>query len=441
MPASVSFGFDAKNKRAYRLAKAAAGKLITDITDEALLAIRTLIEKVIRDGVPPLDAARMVLGIIGEPGATTNESVGMEGLNHVQVVSAMNYRKTLIDMGHTLGMVEKLFGKYVKRKLRERATTIARTETMWSLVKGAEAQYSEAVRHGFLPSGGRLRWITTPDERLCDFCRPMHNRTKPIPVGHETTYFVSPQGPIEGPPRHPRCRCTIVFAEEQTPEDAAAGAPPPPKPAPPPPPPEPVPEYVAAGIEHEVLFNPTGWVYGKSDAIEKVGIADEGLKSALKTLTALGVDVSGTKVSYLKASPNAELGAFRGSMGASRAGWSSGRIDIMIGPNLAKDRPWMASAAGAEGVVIHEFGHQQHWKRLVSLHPKASLGALNDLLVHPLTTIEQAIARQVSRYAVTDSAEFVAEVFAGTIRGTDYGDDVFSLYRRLGGPSIPGLLE
>jgi len=448
MPVGASFEFDAKNKRAARLARVAAGKLVTNITNETLLSIRTLIQKVIRDGVPPHDAARMVLGVIGQPGATTNEAVGMAGLHHIQVVAAMNYRQTLIDMGHTPSMVERLFDKYVKRKLRERATTIARTETVWSLTKGAEAQYIEAVRQGFLPANGRLRWVTTPDEKLCDFCGPMHNRTKPIAAGHgsegEATYFLSPQGPIEGPPRHPNCRCTIVFAETKTPVDASAGVVPAgqsqagpgawrPKAKPGEPIPDPV--YEAAGITHDEVFDSANW---PDEAIEMIRAADKGLKAALKRLNELGVDVSGTRVSYHDASPAAERGAFISKKDGS------GTVQINIGPDLSAGEGWTVRP-GPEAVVIHEFGHQQHWKQFLALRRPAvldakALDALETAFVRALTATEELIARQVSRYAGVNTAEFVAEVYTGLAHGVRYGADVMALYRRLAGPTIPGVL-
>jgi hypothetical protein len=221
---AVAGYFNANNRLAWRLAKIAAGKMITYITDETLLAVRVLIKRAIREGIPPNEVARLVLSIIGQPGATTNEQPGMLGLNHIQVQDAMNYRETLINMGHNQDTVDKLLGKYVAKKLKRRASMIARTETMWALNTAAQAQYRQAVKDGFL-AGGYLKWIITPDEKTCEFCITMNGRTKPIPTANEDTMFHHPNGKLLfGPPAHPNCRCTVAYSETEYIEDL--GAPP-----------------------------------------------------------------------------------------------------------------------------------------------------------------------------------------------------------------------
>jgi hypothetical protein len=202
----ASYRFDAKNERVARLAKAAAAKLVTNVTDETMDAIRILIMRSIREGIPPHDVARLIVGVLGEPGATTNEIPGLIGLNTPQMHAALNYRHGLVDMGHSPSAVDKLMARYVERKLNERSQMIARTEIMWAENVGAQAGYQQAVKQGYLPGSTVLEWITTPDERLCGSCAPMNGKTKAI--GMESTF----SNGSTGPPLHPRCRCTLGVA-------------------------------------------------------------------------------------------------------------------------------------------------------------------------------------------------------------------------------------
>jgi len=204
----ISFRFDGKNEKAQKVVKAVGAKLVTFVTNETMAAIRTVVVKAIREGIPPYDAAKSIVGVVSKPGATTNEMPGMIGLNNPQILAAFNYKAGLIDIGHNPDTVDRLMAKYVSRKLRERSEMIARTETMYALNTGAQAGYIQAVKAGELPPNAMLEWITTPDERTCPKCLPMNGKTKPI--GANTTFS---NGSV-GPPLHPRCRCStgIVLA-------------------------------------------------------------------------------------------------------------------------------------------------------------------------------------------------------------------------------------
>lgn len=83
------------------------------------------------------------------------------------------------------------------------------------------------------------------------------------------------------------------------------------------------------------------------------------------------------------------------------------------------------SSSGGARIFIHEQGHMLHYKEL---------GAWP---VGDLTKAETAAAtKYVSRYAATEPAEFVAEVFTGLNSGIKYPKSVMKIYERLGGPTV-----
>ena len=97
-----------------------------------------------------------------------------------------------------------------------RAEKIARTETIWA--------WNEGARQGYKQSGvvTRLEWLSSADERTCQFCPEMDGKTVDIIVDED--FF--PKGdelegnrggilnfdyePIGHPPLHPMCRCTVI---------------------------------------------------------------------------------------------------------------------------------------------------------------------------------------------------------------------------------------
>jgi len=198
----ISFRFDGKNEKAQKVVKAVGAKLVTFVTNETMAAIRTVVVKAIREGIPPYDAAKSIVGVVSKPGATTNEMPGMIGLNNPQILAAFNYKAGLIDIGHNPDTVDRLMAKYVTRKLRERSVVIARHEIMTALNTGAEVGYIQAVKQGALPPEARLEVIVTPDERLCKLCAPLAGKTKKI---GEATFPGCPPGPAF----HVQCRCTV----------------------------------------------------------------------------------------------------------------------------------------------------------------------------------------------------------------------------------------
>jgi hypothetical protein len=81
--------------------------------------------------------------------------------------------------------------------------------------------------------------------------------------------------------------------------------------------------------------------------------------------------------------------------------------------------------------VFHELGHVAH-VNVIGQRAYASAGEMG----FPFADAERQIAGNVSRYAMTNSHEFVAEVFAGKLSGRIYPEEVERWYKLLGGESI-----
>jgi len=79
-----------------------------------------------------------------------------------------------------------------------RAKLIARTESMAAVSAGQRQAWARDVEEGWLTGRERRVWIAVPG--ACPLCEELDGTTARL----DGTY----KGDIEGPPLHPRCRCT-----------------------------------------------------------------------------------------------------------------------------------------------------------------------------------------------------------------------------------------
>lgn len=185
----ITFAFDDKNEDAQKAALDAGAKMVSEISDETEQAIRNVIAQSIRDGVPPYEAAKNILPLIG--------------LTRAQAQAVQKYRAQLASNGLTPKQVDDKSEQYADELLDLRADTIARSEIMDALNNGQEEAWLQAQEDGVLSEDATKEWITTPDELTCPQCEPMDGKTAPIGDEFE-----------EGdPPLHPNCRCTIGISK------------------------------------------------------------------------------------------------------------------------------------------------------------------------------------------------------------------------------------
>jgi len=183
----IQFKFDGAVESAVKNAEKMAGKMITQISKETEANIRNLISTALAQGIPPYDAARAIVPLIG--------------LTPQQGQAALKFREKLIDNGLPLTKVNEQVDRYADKLLNRRAEQIARTEIMDALNNGQNESWQQAQEQGFLSENATKEWIVTPDDALCPECEPMDGRTVPI----------NEDFPNGDPPLHPSCRCTIAI--------------------------------------------------------------------------------------------------------------------------------------------------------------------------------------------------------------------------------------
>lgn len=180
----ITFRFDDTAPNAVTEAERKAAKLVKEITEETERNIRNLIATSIREGIPPYDAARMIVPMIG--------------LTSAQGQAVMKFRAKLIDQGLSTERVNEKVDTYAEDLLVRRADNIARSEIIEALNDGQERAWLQAQDDGLLSAVATKELILSED--ACPICVAIADEG-PVPVGES---FSQP-----GPPFHPQCRCTV----------------------------------------------------------------------------------------------------------------------------------------------------------------------------------------------------------------------------------------
>ena len=175
---------------ATREAREHAAQLVTRVTEETRKAIRSAVAQRFRQGASTRDTARIIQSLVG--------------LTPRQANAVLRRYDDLIGDGLSRATAEKRARLYAERLIRQRAMTIARTETIGAATRGQLSAWAQLQVRGQLPQAVRKQWMTTPDDRLCPKCRLMDGRTQLLGLP-----FTGPKGLIQAPPLHPNCRCAI----------------------------------------------------------------------------------------------------------------------------------------------------------------------------------------------------------------------------------------
>lgn len=105
--------------------------------------------------------------------------------------------------------------KYAERQRRQRAMTIAQTESAFAYNRGADEGIRQAQSQGLI---GKVvkRWSTSGDDQVCSVCQGLEG----VEVGMDSGFQFQGKLLFAGqdllPPAHPRCACAVEYIETET---------------------------------------------------------------------------------------------------------------------------------------------------------------------------------------------------------------------------------
>jgi len=190
------FSFSITNPRVTQWLRDVARITAINLSSEAVNTVRSMLLRMFREGVPPVQAARLIRDTVG--------------LHPRYATAVVNFRNDLVARGFTPDYIDKKVATYARRLKQHRAETIARTESIRAAAQGQQEAWDQMVAQGILDSNeARKEWMVAEDERLCEICAPLQGWQVPI----DQTFPV--QNGI--PPAHPNCRCAVrlVFADAE----------------------------------------------------------------------------------------------------------------------------------------------------------------------------------------------------------------------------------
>lgn len=200
----ISLTFDAENPAATAWVQRHVGERITEIHEANRQAIRNVIADAFQRGGHPHETARLIRSHIG--------------LHEQARRRAARFQAALEADGVAGNTLQARMARFTDALLRERAVTIARTETLDGANAGQRLLWEDASRRGDLRRDDwRQEWVVTPDDALdTRICEPMPylEANKAVPIGGMFTTGDGRQ--IAGPTAHPRCRCTVRLVRVTT---------------------------------------------------------------------------------------------------------------------------------------------------------------------------------------------------------------------------------
>jgi len=102
--------------------------------------------------------------------------------------------------------------KYAERQHRQRAMTIAQTESAYAYNRGADEGIRQAQRQGLMGEVIK-RWCTSGDHNVCATCQGLEG----VEVGMDKGFQFKGRQLFAGqnllPPAHPRCACAVEYIE------------------------------------------------------------------------------------------------------------------------------------------------------------------------------------------------------------------------------------
>lgn len=203
MPSLSCFSaFDRTNPEAVLWAETRAGELVTGVTEASQKAIRSIITRAFEEGIPPKQAAKLLQEVVSltEIQANALASVRQAILNNPgKIVKVGSKTIKVPPTGMTSDKLDKVLSDYADKLRRNRALSIARTETIAASNEGQLQLWRQAIANGELSKNVKRVWIAAPSERTCPQCVSLD--------GQEIEFDGSWDG-MENPPAHPMCRCT-----------------------------------------------------------------------------------------------------------------------------------------------------------------------------------------------------------------------------------------
>lgn len=209
----ITFEFNTQAPGILKWISERGAEFVTASTQEQKDAIAALLAKKMRDGHTVDELSRLIRPCIGlterdaKAVAKLYDSI-VENLKQEHPrMKPENIRRKALDAAQ----------KYAERKHRQRAMTIAQTESAFAYNRGADEGVRQAQAEGYLGTV-KKRWSTSGDDGVCAICASLEGEEIGMDEEFEFKGRVLFEGNKRLPPAHPKCACAVEYIEVSSPE-------------------------------------------------------------------------------------------------------------------------------------------------------------------------------------------------------------------------------
>lgn len=186
---------------------------VTSCMEEQKRAISALLSKKMRDAHTVDELARMIRPCIG----LTEGQAKANARYYDSIVANLRKEHPRMKTENIRRKAREAAQKYAERQHRERAMTIAQTESAFAYNRGTDEGVRQAQEQKLL-GVVKKRWSTSGDDAVCEVCASLEGME--IEMNDSFSFggkllFV---GQKMLPPAHPRCVCAIEYIEESPPQ-------------------------------------------------------------------------------------------------------------------------------------------------------------------------------------------------------------------------------
>lgn len=166
------------------------GRLIREVSTAQYQAINVLVRQAAMTDTMTVDQlARAIRPCIG--------------LTKWQCQRTKKFYDNLIEQGYSHKKALKRQMTYAAKMHRQRAASIAETETAYAYNNAAKMVIIDAVEQGLISPEVMKEWTTADDEKVCKRCGAVDGEVVPL----NETFSIG----VDLPPGHPGCRCAVKY--------------------------------------------------------------------------------------------------------------------------------------------------------------------------------------------------------------------------------------
>lgn len=204
----IRFSFQTQTSGVLNWIQQRGAAFITVCTEEQKQAIATLLTKKMRDSHTVDELSRMIRPCIG----LTKEQAKANARYYDSIVENLKKEHPRMKLESIQKKAQDAAQKYAERQHRQRALTIAQTESAFAYNRGADEGIRQAQAQNLLGIV-KKRWCTSGDDAVCEVCASLDGMELDMDADFKIKGRSLFQGQHMLPPAHPRCACVVEYME------------------------------------------------------------------------------------------------------------------------------------------------------------------------------------------------------------------------------------